>query len=177
MKRIVGRFLLTAACVALASFQPAGALADEGLDEEVNGAEVTLEHVRQNHLASVRLEALRSNAPVSEDSSSHSSPSEWLRRVEAGTVNMVTNRVVGAQQKGMNIDGKTYYVPGESYDWTLSNNLSLRYAKDPATGESVDKSEAVIFADASGRAYYFESEDSYRNFISLSEEKTTRYSE
>ncbi len=51
-------------------------------------------------------------------------------------------------------------------------NPSTRFAKDPLTDRAVDKSCAVIYADASGRVYYFESEAAYSAFMALAEGST-----
>ena len=40
------------------------------------------------------------------------------------------------------------------------------------TNKTIDKADAVIYIDASGRALYFESGDTYERFVGLAEQET-----
>lgn len=124
-----------------------------------------LKTVEQNYRAHLRAEALQANksAVIGESGPA----SSWLTRVAPEEVNMVSNRRESRKQTAVSLNGKSYYSPDSIHSFNMSNNPSTRFAKDPLTGKSVDKSEAVIYADASGRAYYFESEDTYKGFIGL----------
>jgi len=168
MKRnISGKFLTFSACMGLLSvlIYPGAAVAEP--TEEVNGAAVRLERVKQSYEASLRLKALKADRPAETPSAEPTVPAEWLTRVEGKDVNMVTNRVADSPQTDMSIEGRTYYVPGPTYAWTLAKTLSLRYAQDPLTERTLDKSEALTFADASGNVYYFESEETCKAFLSI----------
>lgn len=135
-------------------------------------AGLLLESVKQNYLASIRLEALKTKNNVPDRSEINSPASFWLKRARATEINMVTNRMTKELQGKVVMNEKVYYTPGESFALTLQQNPSLRFAKDPLTNKSVDKANAVIYADASGRALYFESDDTYKKFISLAEEES-----
>jgi hypothetical protein len=54
----------------------------------------------------------------------------------------------------------------------LQENPSIRFARDPFSNKAIDKADAAVYVDASGRAFYFESDDSYKNFIALGEQET-----
>lgn len=131
-----------------------------------------LESVKQNFLANERLEALRKNHEVSERISLDHSPSLWLKKVKANDVNIVTNRYSTARQNIIILDGKTYYTPGKIYESTLVQNPSLRFARDPLTNNPVDKAEAAIYIDASGRAFYFQSDETFKSFLALADQET-----
>ena len=85
---------------------------------------------------------------------------------------MATNRVSGDKLSSVAIDGKTYFGAGDAYASTLRMNAAARTAVDPSTSKKIDKASAVTFADASGRVFYFESENSYREFIGLATPET-----
>ncbi len=124
-----------------------------------------LKTVEENYLAHLRAEALHAKKSVNIRESGPAS--SWLTRVAADEVNMVTNRHENKKQSVVSLNGKSYYCPDNVHVSNMSQNLSTRFAKDPLTDKIVDKSEAVIYADASGRVYYFESEDTYKGFIGL----------
>jgi YHS domain-containing protein len=46
----------------------------------------------------------------------------------------------------------------------LGSDPAARTAKDPVTGENVDKSTAVIIQDSTGKVMYFASEDTLRRY-------------
>lgn len=127
-----------------------------------------LKTVKENHLAFLRSEALQAKDFAAARAMKDAGPaSSWLSKVSADEVNMVTNRHEKKKQGEVNLENKPYYCSGEAYVQTLAGNPSLRFAQDPLTSKRVDKSEAVTYADASGVVYYFESEDTYRGFLSL----------
>lgn len=131
-----------------------------------------LESVKQNFLATGRLEALRKNHAVSHRTSADHSPSQWLKKVKANEVNMVTNRYSNAGQSTIILDGKIYSTSGNIYEWTLLQNPSLRFARDPLTNKTVDKAEAAIYVDTSGRAFYFQSDETCKYFLALADQET-----
>jgi len=131
---------------------------------------MVLESARQNYLASQRAEKLRDNlikASASTPLVASNDPGKWLRRVKISSVNMVTNRFCSDEQKVVKIDGRDFYVPSDGYAFTLSQNPSLRYAVDPFTGKKIEKSGALAYVDSKDRVLYFESQESYGDFIAL----------
>ncbi len=140
-RNLIGKLVITAASAAL--------IAGICLPGNASAAAVhELESAKQNYLASVRAEAIRTNNEIPTKINAGTS-ADWLTRVDAGNVNMVTNTVEKAAQKTVTINGRTYTVASDAYAKNLKLNPSLRLATDPVTGKRIDKSEAVTFADAS----------------------------
>jgi len=137
-----------------------------------NRAFLLLESVKQNYLASLRLEALKTRNTVPGRDQINSPANFWMKRVKVGEVNMVTNRHTKDPQTKIIMGGKIYYTTGESYAWTMQQNPSIRFTKDPVTNKTIDKADAIIYIDASGRALYFESDDTYARFVALAEQET-----
>lgn len=136
-----------------------------------NDTILLIETIKQNYLASLRLEALKTKNSMPDLNQTNNTPSLWLKRVKANEVNMVTNRYTKETLSETILSGKVYYASGEMVAWTLQQNPSLRFTKDPLTHKIVDKSDAVIYVDASGRALYFESDETYKNFIALADQE------
>ena len=151
-------------------------LAPSASNAEDQMIQARLNTIKASHLASLRSEALKTGNVITRNTQAGPS-SSWLKRVTPEEVNMVTNRLEQKSQDAITINGKTYYGSGEGYASTLLKNHSLTHAADPYTGNKVDKAEAVIFVDASGRAHYFESAESYTAFISLADKKEASLSE
>lgn len=168
-------FIKAALAVSVLSLSVVFAQAPGVAQAEMNSSEtlaaIRLTTAKENYLAVQRLKALKANEAASRIDGA--SPWVWLTRVNATEVNMVTNRYQKAVQEPVSLNGKAYYAAGSGYSSTLSNNPSIRFAKDPLTNRVVDKAEAIIFADAAGRAYYFESEDTYKGFIGLAGRTST----
>lgn len=139
---------------------------------DVNRSLLLLESVKQNFLANERLEALRKSHEISDRTATNYSPSLWLRKVRAKEVNMVTNRYSNVGHSTIILDGKIYYTSGKIYEVTLLQNPSLRFARDPLTNKTVDKAEAAIYVDASGRAFYFQSDETCEHFLALADQET-----
>lgn len=127
---------------------------------------IKLNTIKECRLASQRSEVLKTQNRVPKNLQAGPA-SSWLARVSPDEVNMVTNRYEKKKQDAIKIDGRTYYGTGEGYAFTLLKNHSLTRASDPFTSRKIDKSGALIYSDASGRVHYFESEDTFRSFISL----------
>ncbi|MBI5599452.1 MAG: hypothetical protein HY890_06915 [Deltaproteobacteria bacterium] len=130
------------------------------------------ENVRQEYLASQRAEALKAdnNKMTAKNGvliKADASPGQWLTRVNSKEVNMATNRYEKRTQNEIKLDGKTYYAADEASAKNLSLNPSTRFARDPMTGDTLDKSGAITCADASGRVYYFEKDSTFRDFLAL----------
>ena len=143
-----------------------------GEKELDNAAILRLNAVKQAYLATRRGEAVKVKAGVQvKDGSSKAS---LLVRVKPEEVNMANNHYEGAKQDRVVIDGKEYYAGDRGYAAHIPANPSTRFSKDPFTGKPVDKAEAVIYADASSRAHYFESENTYKAFIGLAKNDMPR---
>ncbi|MFQ5480158.1 MAG: hypothetical protein ACE5DW_02670 [Thermodesulfobacteriota bacterium] len=149
----------------LGLFSTAPVHAEVGPSSSTDKTVLTLESVRQNYLASMRAKKLRGE--LSSTAASPEDPLQWLRKVEHNSVNMVTNRLSSDEQKVVSLEGKDYYVPNADYGFAFKENPSLRYATDPLTGNKIDKSMASAYADYQNKVLYFESEQSYREFLSV----------
>lgn len=91
-------------------------------------------------------------------------PAGWLKPVPAKNVCMVNNKAFEQEQIAVSVGGKTYYGCCPMCKAMLENDPQARAAVDPVSGKTVDKSTAVIGADADGKTYYFESEDNLKKF-------------
>lgn len=136
-----------------------------------DGAIAKLEAAKNSYLAGVRMEAIATKNAVPENIATGPA-SAWLTKVDAREVNMAANRYEKKALESVSLDGKTYYVAGTSYAENMRLNPSTRFSKDPVTDNTVDKADATIYADASGRAYYFESQKSFAEFIGLASPET-----
>jgi YHS domain-containing protein len=65
---------------------------------------------------------------------------------------------MGKPQIPVEVEGRTYYGCCAMCKDKLNQQPASRMAQDPVTGESVDKSKAVIVQDAQGKVKYFASE-------------------
>lgn len=163
MKKVIEKVVLTAA---LGVFIGGSAVA--GTDSD---AIAKLEAAKGSYLASVRMEALKTKNAVPENIATGPA-SAWLTRVDASKVNMTANRFENEAQQSVVLDGKTYFVASAAHAENLKLNPSTRFANDPISNKAVDKADAVIYADASGRTYYFESEQSFNSFVALATPET-----
>lgn len=82
-----------------------------------------------------------------------------------GSVCMVTDHYMGVPQIPVQSNGKTYYGCCHGCVGTIKGDAKVRQAADPVTGVSVDKAQAVIAKDDTGKVYYFESEKTYQMFV------------
>lgn len=170
-KNYSGKLILAAAFSALMAGYFTG-YAVAGSENAGNREAVAkLQSAKECYAASIRMEALQANNNASAVKA-NGPASLWLTKVSPDEVNMVTNRYEKKKQDAINMDGRTYYGTGSGYAYNLNQNPSVRYSNDPVTNKKVDKASAAAYADASGKVYYFESEDSYRNFISLASPET-----
>ena len=87
-------------------------------------------------------------------------------QVQSSYVCYVNNRYLGKEQIPVEVDGKTYYGCCQGCVGNLKKNRAPRYAKDPLTGDEVDKSSAfiVLKPNSKGEVLYFESEDNYLTY-------------
>lgn len=77
---------------------------------------------------------------------------------------MVNDMFMGRPQIPIEVDGQTYYGCCENCKAKLGNDATARTAKDPVTGEPVDKARAVIAQDSTGKVLYFASDETWSKF-------------
>lgn len=65
------------------------------------------------------------------------------------------------------VEGKTYFGCCELCKGRLARDPSARSAKDPVSGELVDKVNAVIAKRPTGEVVYFESKATYERYRTL----------
>lgn len=92
-------------------------------------------------------------------------PSE---RLKTNFVCMMNNKHFAVEQIPVEVGGKMYYGCCQECVTALKTNRAIRYAKDPYSGEEVDKADAyiVLSSDGSGNVLYFKSEENYSEFLS-----------
>jgi YHS domain-containing protein len=83
---------------------------------------------------------------------------------ERNQVCMVNDQHMGREQIPVTVAEKTYYGCCPMCKGRLERDPAARAAKDPVTGSSVDKATAVIGRAPSGQVFYFESEDTLRQY-------------
>lgn len=81
---------------------------------------------------------------------------------------MVNNAYMGKKQIPVEYDGKIYYGCCQMCVKKIQTEREVRFAKDPVTGEEVDKAKAYIAPSASGKeeVLYFKSAATYQQFVS-----------
>lgn len=87
-----------------------------------------------------------------------------VRVEDTSKVCMVTNQFMGSTQIPVDVGGRTYYGCCEMCKARLANEAETRVAKDPVTGESVDKAKAVIGREANGKVHYFASAENLARY-------------
>ncbi len=84
------------------------------------------------------------------------------------TVCMVNNAYMGRKQLEVEFEGKIYYGCCEDCKTKIPQQEIARIAIDPVTGNSVDKSTAVIaIKDSYDNVVYFENEANYKTYFNL----------
>ncbi|MBA3395967.1 MAG: hypothetical protein H0T89_25270 [Deltaproteobacteria bacterium] len=108
----------------------------------------------------------QTTAPTGQTSSSApiALPAGMTRVADPTQVCMVNNQNMNKPQIPIEVAGRTYYGCCAMCKDRLGNDPSSRVARDPVTGEQVDKSMAVIIQDTTGKVLYFASEDTLRRF-------------
>ena len=91
-------------------------------------------------------------------------PAPGLVRVERPRVCMVNDRDMQAEQIPVEVEGRTYYGCCPMCKDRLANDKTVRSAKDPVTGRTVDKAKAVIGRLPAGSVLYFESEATFARY-------------
>jgi YHS domain-containing protein len=91
-------------------------------------------------------------------------PTGKLEKVEPKTVCMINEHAMGKDQIPVEVDGKTYYGCCDMCKQRLAADATKRVATDPVTGKQVDKATAVTAAQADGRVFYFESDETLKKY-------------
>lgn len=95
---------------------------------------------------------------------SASLPAGWTRVTDVSQVCMVNDQFMGKPQIPVEVEGRTYYGCCAMCKDKLTQQPAARLARDPVTGEDVDKAKAVILQDAAGKVLYFANEDTLRRY-------------
>jgi YHS domain-containing protein len=143
------RHLVLAAVVFLAACNSTKATSDFPLPAKVDSSLVAPEPA--------------ATAPAAPGTASR--PVELTLVTEPSQVCMVNDQFMGREQIPIEVEGKTYFGCCEMCKGRLSRDPSARVAKDPVSGNAVDKSRAVIAKRANGAVVYFENTanlESYR---------------
>src|SRR5688572_5758551 len=102
--------------------------------------------------------------PAVATASSQALPAGITRVDDRSLVCMVNDQFMGKSQIPVEVAGRTYYGCCAMCKERLANQEAARIGQDPVTGAAVDKSQAVIVRDESGKVYYFAGEDSLRRW-------------
>jgi len=92
-------------------------------------------------------------------------------QVKTSLVCMMNNKYMGTEQIPVPVNGKTYYGCCAGCAASLqANTNNIRYARDPYSGEEVDKAEAFIAlkSPATKEVLYFKSEENYKQYSEAS---------
>ena len=87
-----------------------------------------------------------------------------LEKVQPKMVCMVNDTLFPREQIPVEVDGKTYFGCCEMCKGRLAKDASIRSAKDPVSGASVDKAQAVIGAAPDGSVQYFSSDETFSRY-------------
>jgi YHS domain-containing protein len=87
-----------------------------------------------------------------------------LEKVQPKMVCMVNDTLFSREQIPVEVDGKTYFGCCEMCKGRLAKDTSIRSAKDPVSGASVDKALAVIGAAPDGSVQYFSSDETFSRY-------------
>jgi hypothetical protein len=78
---------------------------------------------------------------------------------------MVNDRYMGVKQIPVEAEGRIYYGCCAGCVKRIQEDEAIRNAIDPATGVNVDKNLAYTVKDKLGNVMYFESEDTYKQYV------------
>lgn len=87
------------------------------------------------------------------------------RVTDASQVCMMNDQFMGKPQIPVEVDGRTYYGCCAMCKERLHKEPATRTARDPASGDEVDKATALLVQDAKGKILYFASEDSLQKYV------------
>jgi YHS domain-containing protein len=102
-------------------------------------------------------------APVA-SSPSATSTRQLTRVDDVSEVCMVNNQFMGRAQIPVVVEGKTYFGCCEMCKGRLAKDATARVAKDPISGNEVDKASAVIAKREDGHVLYFENAQNLERF-------------
>jgi YHS domain-containing protein len=91
-------------------------------------------------------------------------PAGLIRVTDPSQVCMINDQFMGRTQIPVVVEGRTYYGCCPACKEKLEQQPASRMALDPATGEQVDKSRAIIVQDSAGKVMYFASEETLRGY-------------
>lgn len=94
---------------------------------------------------------------------------EFKAPLEKNLVCMVNDTYFNKEQILVEVDNKKYYGCCDMCVETLNKKREIRYAKDPLTGEEVDKALAFIAINpkvAGGKVLYFSDQENYQKYMS-----------
>jgi YHS domain-containing protein len=77
---------------------------------------------------------------------------------------MVNDKFFARPQIPVKVEGRTYYGCCPNCEAKLLNDATARTAKDPVSGESVDKATAVILTLPGDAVLYFASRDNANRY-------------
>lgn len=83
---------------------------------------------------------------------------------DASRVCMINDTYMGQPQERVVVDGKTYFGCCPACKERLDTEPATRIARDPVTGEVVDKARAVIARDDRNAILYFASAQNVRKY-------------
>lgn len=89
-----------------------------------------------------------------------------VKRVETSQVCMVNDTFMNKTQIPVMVEGKTYYGCCEGCVGRLKGDRSVRFSKDPVTGQEVDKAAAYITMQPDGTVLYFKSMETAKKYES-----------
>lgn len=89
---------------------------------------------------------------------------QLTRVTDPSLVCMVNNQYMGKAQIPVTVAGKTYYGCCAMCKGRLETDQASRTGIDPVSRRSVDKATAVLAQSASGKMFYFESEDTFARY-------------
>ena len=106
----------------------------------------------------------RESAPPPTAAPSVALPAGMSRVTDPSQVCMVNDQFMGRAQIAVVVDGRTYYGCCPDCKRKLEQLPETRIARDPVTGEDVDKANALMVYDASGKVLYFANEQTLQRY-------------
>jgi YHS domain-containing protein len=107
----------------------------------------------------------RSDPPSQPPTPPAAEASNGLAIVEdTSQVCMINNQFMGRTQIPVEVEGRTYWGCCPACKDRLTTDAAARQAKDPVTGEVVDKAHAVIAKDERNAVLYFANAQNVRKY-------------
>jgi len=88
-----------------------------------------------------------------------------LEIVDPSLTCMVKRKLYKKKQDKVLVGGKTYYACCAPCKKALLQDSNSHFALDPVTGEKIDKSQAVLAADAQKRVYFFKDKKTFQRHL------------